>query len=488
MCTLLSSQGPDAPPTRLPEGAPPEGLGFSTPDIEPYSSSSWWLVAERDPVRTASPGLRPGDRLGRSVLRLSGNEVQPYAEVNALPSGATSRACRAHRLGSAGSHGWTGRRDPSRLRQGLALEQGHHLLDLCSGKAGSRTSSPRRLEPVTSVEASRRLALRRAVDPESDGRCLQRCPREDLRQQSVPDPVRAPPSSLAYEDTGEQGASAVGTAHLAGHDAEPRAVLRDRHHTGGVGPGAASPPSTPVVLGHRKGGREVCAVGDRVLRGVLEPEGAHRPPVQLLRPPDGEVPTGETCTPHQQGNATRGPPRRRDEPRRHSPVCKSFDVHPGPHPIRHRTPDFSDEGPPQLRFERSSGGRQRNHSEPLAERPPQPRITATAPLVRLVAEEISDASCHDLMVPHSAAARHLPRPNTERAVAQRPRVRSTATTKGRTERARSTGRRDVRRRKDHSTQGRPRQENARPQRSSILRRQRAARPLRGSRGSSTPCG
>ena len=75
MCTLLSSQGPDALPARPTKGSAREAfvlynsLGAQPEVVLPRS----WLP-ERDPVRTASPGVQPGDRLGRSVLRLSGNE------------------------------------------------------------------------------------------------------------------------------------------------------------------------------------------------------------------------------------------------------------------------------------------------------------------------------------------------------------------------------------------------------------------------------
>ncbi|VXA98839.1 hypothetical protein CURTO8I2_140012 [Curtobacterium sp. 8I-2] len=75
MCTLLSSQGPDALPARPTKGFRQRGIRLvQHPGSRPEGHGSEGWLPERDPVRTASPGVQPGDRLGRSVLRLSGNE------------------------------------------------------------------------------------------------------------------------------------------------------------------------------------------------------------------------------------------------------------------------------------------------------------------------------------------------------------------------------------------------------------------------------
>ncbi|MDT0212250.1 hypothetical protein, partial [Curtobacterium sp. BRD11] len=44
--------------------------------------------------------------------------------------------------------------------------------------------------------------------------------------------------------------------------------------------------------------------------------------------------------------------------------------------------------------------------EPLTESSPEPRVAAQAPLVRLVPEQITDVSCHVLMVADRAGSRH----------------------------------------------------------------------------------
>ena len=53
MCTLLSSQGPDALPTRHHEDAPPERLSFSNPPMssnpatQPCNQTQWLIPKER---------------------------------------------------------------------------------------------------------------------------------------------------------------------------------------------------------------------------------------------------------------------------------------------------------------------------------------------------------------------------------------------------------------------------------------------------------
>ncbi|VXB80528.1 hypothetical protein CURTO8I2_270015 [Curtobacterium sp. 8I-2] len=75
MCTLLSSQGPDALPARPTKGFRQRGIRLVPPsDTSNHFDFFGGMLPERDPVRTAHPGLAPCDRLGRSVLRLSGNE------------------------------------------------------------------------------------------------------------------------------------------------------------------------------------------------------------------------------------------------------------------------------------------------------------------------------------------------------------------------------------------------------------------------------
>ena len=260
----------------------------------------------KEPWRTRSPG-EPGDRLGRSVLRLSGNEVQPYAEVNAAPSGATSRACRRIRPGPRAlpRAGHEPGRCSTRDRRGtLRLT---HLVDPGPGKpllpaGGLPDGIPRRA-------ANRRGSTLPAPGlPKGGSTGRQRNPSAARLQHGIADAVRSsvPPRSPKLR---EQRAGTVVCAQLSGHDAE----LAPRSATAAtllVALAAPRRPQPPLPIGRRPS----CGScrGRRRRRPfsscVLEPDGAWRLPVLVASPTTGGVVTGGSNAREHQRDLPRRPP------------------------------------------------------------------------------------------------------------------------------------------------------------------------------------